>query len=85
MDDTSYISIISCILALSVLAIFIGSLWNRIVTKKGIGWQFIRFTVITTLIPVLAILALNNALNGEAATLIALMLGYAFGKTAKDE
>lgn len=47
---------------------------------KGIGWQFIRFTVLAIAIPIVGILALNNALTGEAATLIAGAIGYAFGK-----
>ena len=52
---------------------------------KGIGWQFIRYTVLTIAIPIVGILALNDALTGEAATLIAGAMGYAFGKTPKDE
>lgn len=50
-------------------------------SAKGIGWQFIRYTVLSIAIPVVGILALNNALTGEAATLIAGAVGYAFGKT----
>lgn len=52
---------------------------------KGIGWQFIRYTVLTIAVPIVGILALNGALTGEAATLIAGAMGYAFGKTPKDE
>lgn len=77
--------IISIILALSLLAVFIGSLWNRVATKKGIGWQFIRYTVISISLPLAGLLALNNSLTGEAATLIGLALGYAFGKSGQEE
>ena len=52
---------------------------------KGIGWQFIRYAVLTIAVPIVGILALNGALTGEAATLIAGAMGYAFGKTPKDE
>ncbi len=52
--------------------------------EKGDGWQFIRYTVLSVSIPIVAILALNNALTGEAATLIAGAMGYAFGKNDKD-
>ena len=52
---------------------------------KGIGWQFIRYTVLTIAVPIIGILALNDALTGEAATLIAGAMGYAFGKTPNDE
>jgi hypothetical protein len=47
---------------------------------KGIGWQFIRFTVIALSIPVTGILALNNMLTGEASTLLAAAMAYAFAK-----
>lgn len=50
---------------------------------KGIGWQFIRYTVLGISIPVAGVLALNNALSGEAATLIAGAMGYAFGKSSE--
>ena len=51
---------------------------------KGIGWHFIRYTVLCIAIPIVGILALNNALSGEAATLIAGAMGYAFGKKSSD-
>jgi hypothetical protein len=51
--------------------------------NKGIGWQFIRYTVLSIAIPVVGLLPLHGALTGEAATLIAGAMGYAFGK--KDE
>ena len=72
---------ISVILALSILAVIVGGLWNRHSAKKGIGWQFIRFNVIAIGLPIAGLLALNSALTGEAATLIAGAMGYAFGKT----
>ena len=48
--------------------------------SKGIGWQFIRYTVLAIGIPVVGVLALNNSLTGEAATIIAAAMAYAFGK-----
>ncbi len=48
--------------------------------SKGIGWQFIRYTVLSIALPIVAILALNDALDGPAATIIAGALGFAFGK-----
>lgn len=32
---------------------------------KGIGWQFIRYTVLSLAIPIIAILTLNGALSSE--------------------
>ena len=84
VNDSSMSEIISLILAIGVVVVFAGSLWNRIAIKKGIGWQFIRYTVISISIPLACVLALNNVLTGEAATLIGLALGYCFGKKGKD-
>ena len=76
---------LSILLALAVLVALIGGLHNRLAgdKPKGIGWQFIRFIVLSTALPIIAILALNDALSGEAAALIGGAMGYAFGK--KDE
>ncbi|MFN7322105.1 MAG: hypothetical protein ACK5TM_13920 [Methylobacterium sp.] len=74
-------TVISMILALSIpITIFCG-LRNRQALGKGIGWQFIRFIVLSISIPVAAILALNNCLTGEASAIIAGAMGYAFGKS----
>lgn len=70
---------INVLLASSVLAVIVGGLWNRKIKKRGIGWQFIRYTVIGISIPAATLLALNDSLSGEAATILAGALGYAFG------
>lgn len=79
---------VSIILASAVPIILIVGYLNRRGNPddkaKGIGWQFIRYTVLAISIPVAAILALNGALSGEAATLIAGAMGYAFGKGGGD-
>ncbi len=79
---------VSIILALAVPGVIIGGYLNRRGNPsdkmKGIGWQFIRFTVIGIGLPIAGVLALNNALTGEAATIIAGAMGYAFGQSAKD-
>lgn len=76
---------VSVILALSVPGVLVVGHLNRKGsvqgTAKGIGWQFIRYTVLAIALPIVGILALNGALTGEAATLIAGAMGYAFGKT----
>lgn len=80
---------VSVVLALAVPGVLIVGYLNRRGNHqdkaKGIGWQFIRYTVLTIANPVVAVLALNDALTGEAATLIAGAMGYSFGKTPKDE
>ncbi len=84
--------LISIFLAASVPIILLGGLINRslvtsetekgnIVRGKGIGWQFIRFSVLTTSIPVIALLALNGTFDGDVAyALLAAGMGFAFGK-----
>ena len=66
---------ISIILALSVPGVLMIGYLNRKGdandNTKGIGWQFIRYTVLAIALPIVGILALNGALTGEAATLIA--------------
>ena len=80
--------IFSLILALAVPVVLVVGYLNRRGNPqdsdyrgaKGIGWQFIRYTVLAMALPIVGILALNNALTGEAATLIAGAMGYAFGR-----
>src|SRR5271166_5691927 len=80
---------VSAILALTVPGVVLVGYLNRRGSPgeqaKGIGWQFIRYTVLTIAIPIVGVLALNDALNGEAATLIAGAMGFAFGKASKDD
>jgi hypothetical protein len=76
--------VVSVILALVVPGVLIFGYLNRKGAEgqpmKGIGWQFIRYTVLTIGIPIIGILALNGKLTGEAATLISGAMGFAFGK-----
>ena len=80
---------VSVILALAVPGVLILGYFNRrgnpADAAKGIGWQFIRYSVLAIAIPIAAILALNDALTGEAAAIIAGAMGYAFGKTGNDD
>ena len=72
---------ISAILASAVPIVLIGGYFNRAQGDgKGIGWQFIRFSVLAISIPIIGLLALNNALSGEVAALMGAAMGYAFGK-----
>ncbi len=78
------IPVASFILAMCVPLIIytaINSRKNADGTYKGIGWQFIRYVTIAISLPIAALLAINNVLTGEVATLIAGAMGYAFGKS----
>jgi len=78
---------LSIILAFSVPIVLIGGLYNRHAGEKpkGIGWQFIRYTVLAISIPLVALLALNDGLSGQAATLIGTAMGFAFAKKDDSE
>ncbi|EHH03369.1 hypothetical protein ATCR1_21345 [Agrobacterium tumefaciens CCNWGS0286] len=76
--------LISILLALSLPFIIGMALKNRQRPNgesKGIGWQFIRYTTVATSLPIIALLALNDAFTGEVGTVIAGVMGYAFGKS----
>ncbi len=78
--------LLSLILAVSLPVIVIAGIVQRVMAKKGIGWQFIRYNAITMALPIVAILALNDALTSEAAAIIISgALGYVFGKEEKQE
>lgn len=58
---------------------------GNILRGRGIGWQFIRFCVLTTGLPIVGLLALRGVVTGEAAlAFIAAGVGYAFGKVGKN-
>ena len=73
------------LLALAVLVVLVGGLCNRQKQNKGIGWQFIRYTVLASALPIVALLGLNSALSSEAATLIGTCVGFAFGKMGEKD
>jgi len=75
---------LSMIIALAVPLIVVVAALTRIGGKrgfmKGIGWQFIRFTVVGVSVPIVAVLALNDVIPSEVATgIIGAALGYVFG------
>ncbi len=79
-------TIISGLLASVAVVGVVGGLVSRIEWEKGkklqfkgIGWQFIRYSVIIIALPLTCILALNGALSEGAAAILAGALGYAFG------
>ena len=58
---------------------------NVVKQGLGIGWQFIRFMVLATGLPLIALLALKGLLSPELITLFASAMGFAFGKSSKDD
>ncbi len=88
---------VSILLAAAVPIVLLGALINRsvvtsetekgnVVRGKGIGWQFIRFCVLMTAVPIIGLLAWSGRIGGDVASaLLAAAMGYAFGKVGKDE
>ncbi|WP_412554917.1 hypothetical protein [Shimia sp. MIT1388] len=62
----------------------IGGLFQRFKSEKSIGWQFIRFTVLGTALPLIAILALTDKFGAETAGIFGAAIGYLFGKEDKE-
>lgn len=88
--------IIEIALASSVPIVLLGVLANRLFVShespkgtklrgKGVGWQTIRFSVLTTGLPIVALLAIRGIVSGEAAiAFIAASAGYAFGHAGSE-
>jgi len=75
---------LSMIIASAVPLLVVVAALSRIGGKrgfmKGIGLQFMRFTVVSVSVPIVGVLALNDVIPSEAATgIIWAALGYAFG------
>ena len=85
MEFTST-SLVSVILASAVPISLIVGYFNRKQGRegqgaRGIGTQFIRYTVLAIALPIVGVLAFNGLLSGEvAAALIGGAVGYSFGK-----
>ena len=81
MTVVNYISIALAVAIVGVVATgAITRLCNREDGTRGIGWQFIRYTVIGMALPLAGILVLNGALTDAVAAIIAGAMGYAFGQ-----
>lgn len=76
---------VSVILALTIPGVVLAGYLNRREGQKGIGWQFIRYTVLGIALPLAGVLALNGALNEGAIAIIAGAMGFAFGKAEDDK
>ena len=83
---------IEILLAACVPIVLIGGLLNRIfithesksgkpLRGRGLGWQFVRFSVLATGMPLVGLLTIKGIVTGEAAiAFFAAAAGYAFGK-----
>ena len=74
-------NVATILLALAAAGLPTLALIHRLWIAKGIGWQFIRYSVVVSSIPLIGVLALQKSLTIEVATIIATALGYAFGQT----
>jgi hypothetical protein len=70
--------IISLMLVAMALIGVIGGVANRLLLRKGIGSQFIRFMAIVIAFPLTVALILQGLLTEAAATALLGILGYVF-------
>ena len=72
------------IISLSLLAIAFlglrGGIINRMVLRKGIGNQFVRYAAIVVALPIAGALAAQGLLTEAAVTAILGILGYVFAR-----
>lgn len=88
---------VSIVLASAVPIVLVGGLLQRVFYRRvdengttvslgqGIGWQFIRFVVLASGLPLVALLAVKGQLTSEVVAIFAASMGYAFGRTGRDE
>lgn len=69
--------------AVSLIGI-IGGIANRLVTKKGIGSQFIRLMALVLALPLAAALVFQGMLTEAAISLLLGILGYVFPGSSKE-
>ena len=62
--------VVSSLLVAAVPIALVAGLHHRNVMRKGIGKRFVGFASMTTVVPVIGLLALNNALSDYAASLL---------------
>lgn len=68
---------IEIVLAITIPATVVGMILNRILTNKGLGVRAIQFLAVSLGIPIIAILALEKALEGAVVgTLLGGIFGY---------
>ena len=64
-------------LAATIPVSVVAIVWNRILTKKSLSARSIQFLAVATLIPVIAVLALEKVLEGATVgTLLGGITGY---------
>lgn len=63
----------------------LGGVCNRIVTKKGIGAQFIRFIALVVALPLAGTFVFEGMLTQAVISLLLGILGYVFPGSAKDD
>jgi len=68
--------------AIAVIGV-LGGITERIVSRRGIGSQFIRFMALVVTLPLAATFVLQGMLTEAVASLILGILGYIFASSAK--
>jgi len=80
MDVKDILSI--AFVAMSMVGL-IGGFANRLMLKKGLGTQFIRYVALVVALPIAAALALQGMLTEAAVSVVLGALGYVFAGAGK--
>lgn len=71
-------------MGLAIIGVIFGGI-NRLVLRRGIGAQFIRYNTIIVGFPIVAALAFQGLATEAFIALVADALAYAFAPTIRDE
>lgn len=83
MDSNIWLEIV---LAVALLGGIAAVFAERIYRKKGIGKRTIQLLSILMIVPLAGVLALREAVSGEAvATILGTVLGYVLADVGRDE
>jgi hypothetical protein len=71
-------------LIVSMIGLTLGGI-NRIVLRRGIGAQFIRYNTVVVGLPIVGALAFQQLATAAVVGLVADALAFAFAATVRDE
>jgi len=79
-------NIVEAFMLLVASAGVIGGIWNRLKLNKGIGIRFIQYLGLTVLVPIIAILSLQERISPEmTGAIAAAAVGGVLAGIGKDE
>jgi len=79
-------NIVEGVMLIIALVAMTGGIWNRVKLGKGIGVRFIQYLGLTVLVPIIAILSLQDRISQEmTGAIAAAAVGGVLASVGKDE